>query len=327
MEHPFVSGQITSQGRFAQTYGHFEMRAKFAEANGMHSTFWLLPENGRWPPEIDIAEYVHHPDHHGGSKPMASPETTLHAAIPGNAVGSEGSENAALFAELRRKSSDGFHIYALDWRPQSVVFSIDGQVAYCVVDDGRPSTQPPHTPMYMLIDTAVSSGSSTHVKWDGFVDPQQKFPVVTLIDYVHVYQFRDIAAAPVLAVDLRNVQLSRRLLGPGEALKVTGDIVVGAADLATLSLTMNLNSFADPSNFQYGKWQAQLFKKTFADLKKGQTYSFAFDYKLPEDAAPGYRALTASFVLPDGMEQADKNSTSAHWNQPQVDVFEVGKRD
>ena len=79
--HPFISGEVTTEGLFSQTYGHFEMVAKLPQANGLWPAFWLLPADHAWPPEIDIVEYIYAlfgklPDK---SRHQASnPQTTLH---------------------------------------------------------------------------------------------------------------------------------------------------------------------------------------------------------------------------------------------------------
>ena len=55
---------VGTKGKFSQTYGRFEVRAKWptADTSGIHGGFWMYPvENvyGRWPEsgEIDVAEW------------------------------------------------------------------------------------------------------------------------------------------------------------------------------------------------------------------------------------------------------------------------------
>src|SRR6185437_12244267 len=57
---PYTSGMASSHGKFSQKYGWFEIRARFPSGKGYWPAFWLLPENGGWPPEIDILEILGH---------------------------------------------------------------------------------------------------------------------------------------------------------------------------------------------------------------------------------------------------------------------------
>src|SRR5581483_11889841 len=54
--NPYVSGILTSQGSFAQKHGYFEIRAKIPYGTGVWPAFWLLADDGGWPPEIDVME-------------------------------------------------------------------------------------------------------------------------------------------------------------------------------------------------------------------------------------------------------------------------------
>ena len=52
----YVSGILTSQGSFSQKFGYFEIRAKIPVGQGVWPAFWMLADNGGWPPEIDMME-------------------------------------------------------------------------------------------------------------------------------------------------------------------------------------------------------------------------------------------------------------------------------
>ncbi len=52
----YISGILTTQGRFSQKYGYFEIRAKIPVGVGVWPAFWMLADDGGWPPEVDIME-------------------------------------------------------------------------------------------------------------------------------------------------------------------------------------------------------------------------------------------------------------------------------
>ena len=52
----YVSGVLTTQKSFSQKYGYFEIRAKMPLGTGVWPAFWLLANDGGWPPEIDAME-------------------------------------------------------------------------------------------------------------------------------------------------------------------------------------------------------------------------------------------------------------------------------
>lgn len=61
---PYVAGMISSEGSYAQRYGYWEVRLRLENVGrGTHFAVWLLPTDGRWPPEIDLLEVVgQHPN-------------------------------------------------------------------------------------------------------------------------------------------------------------------------------------------------------------------------------------------------------------------------
>src|SRR5262249_22772616 len=54
--YQYTSGMLNTHNSFSQTYGLFEVNAKLPAGQGMWPAFWLLNENGAWPPELDVME-------------------------------------------------------------------------------------------------------------------------------------------------------------------------------------------------------------------------------------------------------------------------------
>jgi beta-glucanase (GH16 family) len=167
---PYTSGLITTYRSFKQLYGYFEMRAKLPTGPGLWPAFWLLPADNSWPPEIDIFEVL-------GKDP-----TTLFVSVHTRETGRHTSITTPVHtADL----SQDFHVYAVDWEPDTVTWYLDDhEVAQ------MPTPGDMHKPMYLLVNLAVGAKDS----WPGPPDDRTKFPVHMLIDWIRVYASPDPAS-------------------------------------------------------------------------------------------------------------------------------------
>ena len=163
---PYTSGIITTEGTFSQRYGYFEMRARLPRGRGLWSAFWLLPQDHSWPPEVDIVEMLgHEPTRFFGS---------AHSKA-------SGVREAAVRDADVDDLSEGFHTFGLSWRPDRLVWHVDGRQ---VVD--LPTASDMHRPMYLLANLAVGG------TWPGDPDAATPFPAVMVIDRIRAYQFSDL---------------------------------------------------------------------------------------------------------------------------------------
>lgn len=155
---PYLSGQITTKDSFSQQYGYFETRMQAPTGGGISSAFWMLPQNGAWPPEIDAPEIDSNP-------------TAINWGI-------HGVNNAMPQTETFNQpdSSTGMHVYAVDWEPDTITFYEDGKQ---VSQAQTPSNM--QNPMYLLLDTAVSKPGG----WNG--DPSSTMNQALNVDYVRAY--------------------------------------------------------------------------------------------------------------------------------------------
>lgn len=149
-----ASGMINTQGIFSQQYGFFEISAKLEGVEGAWPAFWLLPEDGSWPPEIDVFEVL-------------GEDTD---AIHQNSHGA-GSDDATTYEGI--DASDGFHVYGLEWTPESLIWSVDGQVTR--VEDNFINQE-----MFLVANLAMGG-------WAGSVS--EDFDGAKMeIDYVRAYE-------------------------------------------------------------------------------------------------------------------------------------------
>jgi serralysin len=157
-KYPYVSGKLTTKASFSQKYGYFEARAKVPKGVGLWPAFWMLPEAGGWPPEIDIFEVL-------GRTPNAL-YTSVHARGR-----NETKEN--LVGDL----SKDFHTYGVLWDPTQIRFYLDDNEVYA-------TTTPPdlNQPCYLILNLAIGGS------WAQIPDDSTKFPAALLVDWVRAYQ-------------------------------------------------------------------------------------------------------------------------------------------
>ncbi len=113
----FVSGRLESKGKFEFTHGTASARIKLTVGAGLWPAFWLLG-TGPWPAtgEVDIMEHVGEPDWtsvaiHGPGYSGNTPLVSRAKADPDRGV-------------------DSWHVYAVEWTPRALIFSIDSREVY-----------------------------------------------------------------------------------------------------------------------------------------------------------------------------------------------------
>jgi beta-glucanase (GH16 family) len=177
----FTSGRIKTQGKFEFEYGRVMARIKTTYAQGIWEAFWLLGASYRttaWPicGEIDVMEVFGAQNH----DPSAS-RGTLHG--PGYA--NTGISEKFTLPDKRRLSDD-FHVFSIDWQRDSVEFFVDGNSYLTVTPAKLPADS--HwvfnAPFFLMLNVAVG-GYPAPV---GYPDDTTTFPVQMLVDYVRVYQ-------------------------------------------------------------------------------------------------------------------------------------------
>lgn len=159
---PYTSGMICSYGKFSQTYGRFEIRARFPKGKGLWPAFWLLPASKKWPPEIDILEILGHD--------LNTIYFTNHWR---NAEGRVPNEQGLLRGVDFSKE---FHTITLDWTPEFLAWSVDGTERF------RTRNHVPQEPMFVVANLAVGGD------WPGFPDATTPFPSEMEIDYIRVWK-------------------------------------------------------------------------------------------------------------------------------------------
>lgn len=172
----FMSARLKTKGLFSFTYGRVEARMKLPRGQGMWPAFWMLGDNISkvgWPAcgEVDVMESL-------GREP-----SIVHGTVHGPGYSGKLGISAQYTLPGVPELANDFHVYAADWTPDSIEFSIDGHV-YATV---KPSSLPAGTPwvydhpFFLLLNLAVGGA------WPGNPDSSTSFPQEFTIDYVRVY--------------------------------------------------------------------------------------------------------------------------------------------
>jgi beta-glucanase (GH16 family) len=170
----YTSARLNTAQTFTQAYGHFEARMKIPRGQGMWPAFWMLGNdigsNG-WPNcgEVDIMENV-------GFEPGA-----VHGTIHGPGYSGSAGIGAGYTLPNGQAFADDFHTFAVDWSPNSITWSVDGN-AY---ETRTPSDLNGNRwvfdhPFYVLMNLAVGG------YWPGDPDGSTSFPQQLVVDYVHI---------------------------------------------------------------------------------------------------------------------------------------------
>lgn len=172
----YTSARLKTQQKFSQKYGRFEARIKIPYGQGLWPAFWMLGddiEKTGWPTcgEIDIMENI-------GKEPAI-----VHGTIHGPGYSGSGGPTAPYELPRGEAFANKFHIFAVEWEPNSLRFYVDSHLYIT----RTPSDLPPGQkwvfdhPFFLLLNVAVGGD------WPGSPDTSTRFPQTMLVDYVRVY--------------------------------------------------------------------------------------------------------------------------------------------
>jgi beta-glucanase (GH16 family) len=154
----YTSGKIQSYKSFL--YGHFESRMLIPYGQGYWPAFWLLHDaveaNSN---EIDIMESINNDhtnymsDHYNinGQYQIVTSSTPI---------------------------TQGWHVLALDWQKDKLVWYIDGVTKFSITD----ASKIPNTSMFIILNLAIGGD------WPGNPSSSTVFPAHYLVDYMRVSQ-------------------------------------------------------------------------------------------------------------------------------------------
>jgi beta-glucanase (GH16 family) len=165
-----IAGIIDTENKFATKFGYFECKAKLTRVKGIWPAFWLQSstniENGspdKSGAEIDIFEYFKH-------EKLDSVSHTLHWGGYGKTHKKAGPVYGAL-----QKTKDGFHVFGLEWTPNSYTTFVDGKATYIA------KTNISQVPEFIVLSLEINREVA------GILN-KTELPDQYIIDYVRVYK-------------------------------------------------------------------------------------------------------------------------------------------
>lgn len=158
----FTSGEVRTLRTW--TYGKFEVRAKAVGIRGYQSAIWMTAARETWPPEIDIMELL-------GKEPSNVYFTNHYSSQKDHQFDNGSFHGTDL--------TNNYHVYALEWEPNSIKWYVDGIKQYEVTD------HVPNEPLYLRLSLSVGT------EWAGQPDTTSNTPQTFRIDWVKVYQRED----------------------------------------------------------------------------------------------------------------------------------------
>lgn len=157
VSRPYVSGLLTTDNRFAQKYGYFEIVMKAPAGRGLWPAFWLVAQTQDEHLEIDVFEQLgHEPGVFYVSMHAPARDMDFHRKL----VFGEGSAPRRV---------------GVEWLPDRIVWYLDRrEVALTEVELD--------VPMYMLANLAVGG------RWPGDPDATTSWPAAFEVYALRAYQ-------------------------------------------------------------------------------------------------------------------------------------------
>ncbi|HJQ05223.1 MAG TPA: glycoside hydrolase family 16 protein [Nocardioides sp.] len=171
----YTGGHIATNGRFQQTYGRFEARARFPRTSaGIHGGFWMYPAAmtyGAWPAsgEIDVGEW------------WSNVPRTVLPTLHYNGSGTADSGWRCTVAD-----PSVWHNYKVVWQPSVIAFSIDGRQCFArrwTPDWPQAAPQPFNRPFTLVLTNAVDADATPNQ-----VTARTRLPSAYQVDWVRAWR-------------------------------------------------------------------------------------------------------------------------------------------
>ncbi|MBQ7596831.1 MAG: glycoside hydrolase family 16 protein, partial [Clostridia bacterium] len=188
----YYSAVLTTNGKFEQCYGYYEVRCILPAGTGLWSAFWMMNEGvynidgaGNDGTEVDIFESMYYKDHWWGGDAVISG-----IVFDGYGEARQGDSIGKFFIE--NDPYKEYNTYGLEWNEDEYIFYINGHETGRLSKGGVSDN-----PEYLLLSVEIAghdgiadadrhgTGKITHT-------PEKNWPVEFKVDYVRCYQYNDL---------------------------------------------------------------------------------------------------------------------------------------
>lgn len=168
----YLTGGITTKGKFDFTYGKIEINARFKSARGAWPALWMMGSRKPWPHngEIDLMEHLNF-------------DNIAHQTVHSHYTQSIDKTGTPLKTKTSPISRDDFNTYGAEWDAEKVVFTVNGKPThtYPKVPEKGPDQWPFDQAFYLIFSMQIEG------EWVGKADPKD-YPANMEIDWVRIYQ-------------------------------------------------------------------------------------------------------------------------------------------
>ena len=173
--YDYASAMVSTEGKFEQAFGRYEVRAKLPKAPGWWSAFWLFADSvhnvdgsGRDGTEVDIMETFGWTD-------------KVSHALHWDSYEEE--HQWSVFATMRPGIRRGWHTYTLEWFSDVYIFYVDG------VETWRSSAGGvSQVPLWVKLSGEIDTTDGAANKWWANVPERRKFPDRFVVDWIRIYE-------------------------------------------------------------------------------------------------------------------------------------------
>lgn len=102
---------------YNQTYGRWDVKAKFPVGYGVTGYIGIFPTSKNWPPEVDFAEFI-------GRQPQNLYLTQHYGNYQNH------QQSGIAFSKSGVNWANDFHKYSLEWTPGSLKYFVDDVIVY-----------------------------------------------------------------------------------------------------------------------------------------------------------------------------------------------------
>jgi len=211
----YTSARLLTKGKFEQKYGRIEARIRIPFGQGIWPAFWMLGndiDRAGWPTcgEIDIMENV-------GREPSVN-----HGSMHGPGYSGGNPLTGSFTLPSGQHFSDDFHIFAIEWDPNTVRFYVDTTLyeTHTPADMPASGTWVYEHPFFILLNVAVGGS------FPGNPDSSTTFPQTMLVDYVRVYTDSSANYTPsitTVSITGKNLTVNGQYFDNGSVITVGGD--------------------------------------------------------------------------------------------------------